>query len=264
METTEGISFLDTLMPFVAIVFIIAVGVVLLTQQFRKNLYKQQLQQNELKNRHQQEMMLASIQAQEEERKRIARDMHDELGATLSITRMHLLQTEKKFGAQNSELMAELVNIRQLTETSLGNMRQLSHQLMPPQLESFGLVKTLEALASQLNRAGQMEISLQHPENLPQLEWPLTLTLYRIISELINNTLKHSGAKKISIQITSARDAIHVDYSDDGKGLQEQAEVKGIGLRSIEGRVNAMGGSFVIVKSINPGFNAVITVPLVL
>lgn len=68
----------------------------MLTQQFRKNLYKQKLEHEELKNKHQMDFLRSSIQVREEERKRITRDMHDELGATLSITRMHLLQMERQ------------------------------------------------------------------------------------------------------------------------------------------------------------------------
>lgn len=260
----EELTYLDILLPAVIVVFIIAAGVVLLTQQFRKNLYRQLLRQEELKNQQQLDLMRAGIQAQEQERRRIARDMHDELGATLSITRMHLLQVEKKYGGQNDGLMAELLNIRGLTETSLENMRQLSHRLMPPQLESFGLVKTLEALAQQLNRSGQVKLRLQCPENIPTLDWTVSLTLYRIISELINNTLKHAAADTINIEILIHGDSMQVNYSDNGRGLPEHPNFKGLGLRSVEGRVKSVGGVFTLAKGPQPGFAATIMLSLAL
>ncbi len=88
MGADNQVTFINTLLPFAGILFLIALGVVFLTQQFRKNLYRQQLEQEELKKKHQVELLRSNIQAQEEERKRIAQDMHDELGAALSITRM--------------------------------------------------------------------------------------------------------------------------------------------------------------------------------
>ena len=98
METEHHITFIETLFPFVGMVFLIAAGVVFLTQQFRKNLYREQIKQEALKNQHRLELLRSGILIQEQERKRIAQDMHDDLGAVLSISRMHLLQAERKYG----------------------------------------------------------------------------------------------------------------------------------------------------------------------
>ena len=133
----EELTYLDILLPAVIVVLLLRQALCFLTQQFRKTSIVSCWDRRNLKNQQQLDLMRAGIQAQEQERRRIARDMHDELGATLSITRMHLLQVEKKYGGQNDGLMAELLNIRGLTETSLENMRQLSHRLMPPPTREF-------------------------------------------------------------------------------------------------------------------------------
>ncbi|ASS50616.1 MAG: hypothetical protein CHH17_18155 [Candidatus Fluviicola riflensis] len=262
MESGNHITFIETLLPFAGIVFFIAVGVVLLTQQFRKNLYRQQLQQEELKNKHQLELLRSSIQVQEEERKRIAQDMHDELGATLSITRMHLLQAERLHGTDSERLLNDLQTVRTLTESSLESMRRISHELMPAQLEKFGLVKTLEAVAEQLNGTGKMDITLHASQDLSTLDQEIQLTLYRIFMELINNTLKHAGATQISIQLSLEDRVITGRYTDNGKGLNPETTGSGLGHKSIEGRISSVGGTITTGNNHLGSFQAVISVPL--
>ncbi|MBS1637773.1 MAG: sensor histidine kinase [Bacteroidetes bacterium] len=262
MEEAKNLNFISALLPAVTVVFIIAVGVVLLTQQFRKNLYRQRLEKEELKNQHQTELLRSSIEVQEEERKRIARDMHDELGATLSITRMHLLQAERQLGDKDPKLLAELQNIRSLTETSLNNMRQISHQLMPPQLEAFGLLKTLETLTEQLSKASDIRFELNIPQSSSELSWPVKLGLYRIFMELINNTIKHSGAQKISIELSYQANTVIARYSDDGRGLVEGTDQDGLGHKSMEGRASSLGGSMTWGNNPLGGYHAIIQIPL--
>ncbi len=262
MEPGNHITFIETLLPFAGIVFLIAIGVVLLTQQFRKNLYRQQLQQEELKNKHQLELLRSSIRVQEEERKRIAQDMHDELGATLSITRMHILQAERQHGAGAEKLLADLQAMRQLTESSLETMRRISHELMPAQIEKFGLVKTLEGIVEQLNATDNLEITLQTPGDLINIDPEIQLALYRIFMELINNTLKHAEASRITIELQLESQSINAYYSDNGKGLDTENKGTGLGHKSIEGRISSVGGTISIGNNDLGSFCAVISAPL--
>lgn len=261
MESGNHITFIETLLPFAGIVFLIAIGVVLLTQQFRKNLYRQQLQQEELKNKHQLELLRSSIQAQEEERKRIAQDMHDELGAALSITRMHLLQAERLHGTNSERLLTDLHTIRSLTESSLESMRRISHELMPVQLEKFGLVKTMETLAEQLNSAGKIELKLHIPAHFPSLDLEVELALYRIFMELINNTLKHAEANRITIELSLEEQVISGYYTDNGKGINPENIGSGLGHKSMEGRISSVGGTIAIGSTAQNGFNATLSMP---
>src|SRR2546421_9007317 len=105
MEQAQDVNFFYTLLPTAGIVFAIAVGVIFLYLHFRKNLFQQMLEQEEMKNKYQNDLLRSSIEVQEEERKRIAQDMHDELGATLSIARMQLVQIEQQ-QSKNVELTA--------------------------------------------------------------------------------------------------------------------------------------------------------------
>lgn len=263
MEAHGEISFLAMLLPLAGIVFIIAVGVVLLNQQFQKNLYRQKLEQEELKNLHQQQLLISSIQAQEEERKRIAQDLHDEMGAALSITRMHVIQLErKKLPPGHEDFSATLFDIRNLLDNSLANMRRISHQLMPPQLESFGLVKTLESVAAQISKTGEISIELAASPALPAMSWPVSLGLYRILMELISNTIRHAGASGILIDLQYINGELSCRYTDNGCGLPPEAAGSGLGHKGLEGRVASLGGSLGMGNRNEGGYYALITIPL--
>lgn len=257
----DHVTFIETLLPFVGVVFLIAVGVVLLTQQFRKNLYREQLEQEALKNQHQAELLRTSILVQEQERKRIAQDMHDDLGAVLSITRMHLLQVERKIDASDEKLLSELQNIRHLTENSIENMRRISHELMPPQLEKFGVILTLKTICEQLTASGKMNAELIVNDRIVITDELLGLTLYRVCMELINNTIKHAGATQLKLRITSSDKNIQIYFSDNGKGMSGETQDQGSGLKNIKSRLSFFGGEFTIDSQQN-GFKARASLPL--
>lgn len=261
MEESEKVDFLATLLPLSVVIFIIVLGVVILNQQFNKRLYRQRLESEELKIRYQLELLRSSIHVQEEERKRIARDLHDELGAALSMARMHLVQLEQKH-QDDEQLPQSLLEIREITEAALGSMRRISHELIPPQLESFGLLQTLEVLKNQLNGLQEPEMEITTSFDFPRLPLPIELGLYRICLELINNTLKHAQATQVKLHLSAQRNRLELDYTDNGIGLPETATEEGLGHKNIEARINALGGTFSLTNSTEGGIHAHIELPI--
>jgi signal transduction histidine kinase len=261
MAPTQEMTFLNTLMPLAGIVFTIAIGVILLNQHFRKNLYRQMLQQEELKTKHQNDLLRANIEAQEEERKRMARDMHDELGTVLSIARMQLVQMEQQ-QTSNGALGTSLQRVRLTTEAALTSLRRLSHQLMPPQLEEFGLIKTLESTCSQIIATNHINVQFTADKDLPRWHSSIELGLYRICMELINNTIKHAAAKNIQITIgQEGQQIIIFSYRDDGRGLMERKQVEGLGFRNMETRASSIGATLETGNGENGGFRAIVRIP---
>jgi signal transduction histidine kinase len=262
MEATEQLTFLKILLPFAGIAFIIGIGAILINQQFRKKLQDEMLKQEELKNQHQLNLLRSSIQVQEAERKRIAQDLHDELGATLSIARMQLVQLMESH-SDNKTLESALMRVQQATEASLASMRRISHQLMPPQLERFGLIVTLETVAAQLNATGgklNMTITTQQMDRLPA---PIELGLYRACMELTNNTIKHAGATQINIQLTqTSTQLMLLEFRDNGVGIPEARTSKGLGLNNIEAHVSALSGTVNFHLGATDGFCARIEIPI--
>jgi len=254
--------FINTLLSAVVIIFIIGIGVVVLYQHFQKNLFIQKLKQEELRNIHQNDLLRANIQAQEEERKRIAHDLHDELGAVLSIMRMNIVMLEQQNREAPGNLLAGMQNVRQLSETALASVRNISHRLMPPQLEAFGLIKTLESVTGQINNTGNIDIQLNAPSALAELPWAVSLGMYRIIMELINNTIKHSGATQVKIDIYTMNEYVICQYHDNGRGWADDHINKGLGHKSIDGRINTLNGIFEFGTGQAGGFFATIRVPV--
>ncbi|MBS1506093.1 MAG: hypothetical protein JSS79_05570 [Bacteroidetes bacterium] len=214
----------------------------------------------EVKYFHQRHLLKSSIQIQEEERKRISQDLHDELGAVLSIARMHLVQLREQHSTGINDLKPGLEEACKLTEAALATMRRISHELMPPLLEKFGLIKTLKALVNQINEARQIMANFEANDESQRLPIIIELGLYRICMELINNTIKHAQATQIIIQLKQEDDFITFGYSDNGVGLPAVYSM-GRGFNNIETRINIMGGKFIIEKESKNGFHAEVTIP---
>jgi signal transduction histidine kinase len=240
MEKVKYLNSLEILLPVCMVIAIISIGVVLLNFHFQKKLYSQQIERDQLKVIHQTELLSSSFSVQEEERKRIAQDLHDELGAILSIIRMNLKVLEDR-GNKNTD-SADIKCIRLLTENALTTVRNISHQLMPPQLEKFGLIRTLEAVIQPINDAKNIEIQLTNALGDIKLSWNTNLALYRITMELINNTIKHAKAQNITLRFSFINDYIECYYTDNGIGIVASKIDEGLGLKNIEGRVTALNG----------------------
>jgi signal transduction histidine kinase/ligand-binding sensor domain-containing protein len=215
----------------------------------------------EVKYFHQRHLLKSSIQTQEEERKRISQDLHDELGAVLSIARMHLVQLLERQASGINDLKPGLEEARKLTEAALVTMRRISHELMPPLLEKFGLIKTIKALVTQINETRQIVVDFETEDESLRLPVTVELGLYRVCMELINNTIKHAHATEIKIQLKKEDDFITFLYCDNGRGLPA-AHAMGRGFNNIETRINIMGGSFSIDQESKKGFHAKVAIPI--
>jgi len=257
------LSSVTTILPFSLVIFIIAIGVVLLNLHFQKNLYKEKENQEELKRLHEIEILKSSIRIQEEERKRIAQDIHDDLGAVLSIARMHLKVLEQNIARELTDNTLDSVkNLCLLVENAITSVRNISHQLMPSQLEKYGLVKTLETIVEQINKANKISIHFDSQYTEQVFSWEINVGLYRIIIELINNTIKHANASHIYLQIQISNSQVECFYHDDGTGIDNNLASDGIGLKSIQGRVNSLNGIIEYGNEIKKGgFYANITIP---
>lgn len=244
MEESEAIDIVSTLVPFSLVVFIIALGVVILTQQFRKKLFQQKLNQEALKIEHQRLLLQNSVRIEEEQRKRIAKNLHDELGAVLSITRMWVRQLEGQEVVDKSKLK----EVRELIDGAMVSTRRISHELMPIQLANMGLEDALKSLLSKVEEASGLQSELTLIGDSGILDWEFKVGLYRIFSELINNTIKHAEATAIVLLVDLTPGKRLVNYSDNGKGLPTNYKDKGLGMQSLESRVSAMNGKMVIVN----------------
>jgi two-component system, NarL family, sensor kinase len=203
--------------------------------------------------------MNAVLQGQEAERIRIAKDLHDGLGALLSTVKLHFASVQKEIKA-----LAEL-NVYQKANDLLDNacteVRRIAHNMMPDALAKLGLIQALEDLVEGLRLKGQKV--LLETINLDQ---PLTdeieLMVYRIIQELTSNITRHADAGKVLVQLSLHDHQLYITVEDDGRGFDVDAVSEGIGLKNLRSRVAYLGGTIEMDSRKNIGTTTSIVIPL--
>jgi two-component system, NarL family, sensor kinase len=201
----------------------------------------------------------ALVEGQEEERKRIARDLHDGLGVLLSATKMQFTSIRDT----NPENLPLIRKATQLLEQATGDVRVISHNMMPGLLMKLGLYEAVGDLFDNLGDKGTLEVNCDIQENLERLPENQEIMLYRIVQEMVNNTLRHANANKISLLLHETDGNLHLTYSDDGKGfdVNKMMEGKSLGLKSIKSRVDFLNGKLTIQSEPSEGTTYFINIP---
>lgn len=186
----------------------------------------------------------AVIEAQEQERKRIAQELHDGLGQLLSTARLNVAGLEDDVDTSDPDATRMFNNSLELIDESVQEVRNISHNMMPSALIRLGLISATKEQINKINQAGAVQVEL-HVEGIEdRLNESLEISLYRIIQEVLNNTLKHADADKITVNIIRANGEIQVSINDNGKGMDTRSikDSTGIGWKNIYSRVEMMNG----------------------
>lgn len=229
-----------------AVLLMMAVFIIIFVAYYQQKQARQQLALKEIQELHRRELMAATFRGQEEERRRLAADLHDGIGTMLSVTKMSLNQLERQLdGDTTMRASLQIQKTRSMIDETMTNVRRISRDLVPTTLERFGLIPALEELADRAND-GELTVELDCPESIAQLTPLLNLTFYRIAQELINNAIRHARARHITIQLTCFDNEIRMSVLDDGVGFDFDAimenKQQGLGLRNIEGRLSVVDG----------------------
>lgn len=246
-------AFLAILFAF----FSIFITLILFFYFSRKKIVKVEVEKKNLEVEYQKSILQSIIATQEEERKRIAQDLHDDISSKLNIVSLntHLLRTPN---LSDSEITEITQNIIDLTKKALENSRRIAHDLLPPVLEKFGLHAGIEELVFECNTSKSVKVSYSNKLknlSLSDVNIDNQLHIFRIIQELINNSIKHGESKEISIFFAEENANFIMEYSDNGRGidLNKIGFKKGIGLSNIESRVTIINGKYNIISSPNKG-----------
>ena len=198
--------------------------------------------------------MQSVIQTQEEERMRIAQDLHDDISSKLNIVSLntHLLKTPNLSEAEFAEITNNIVS---LTKKALENSRRIAHDLLPPVFEKFGLHAAIEELVLEFSTAKNVQINYENEFEFSALEVNKQLHIFRILQELLNNSMRHGKATSISITFVSKNHQNTCVYKDNGVGFNTNSvnQKRGIGMQNIESRVNFLGGNINVQSEINKG-----------
>ncbi len=199
------------------------------------------------------------VEGQEVERKRIATELHDGLGVLLSATKMQFSIIRDK-SPENRELIDKA---GRMLEQASGDVRKISHNMMPGLLTQLGFFEAIEDLFEQIADDHDLTVVCNIPENQERLAENKEIMLYRIVQEMVNNTLKHARASNITLQIRVNNGILDLIYSDNGKGFdfREKSEAATLGLQSIQSRVNFLNGKIDFISKPGEGPKYILQIP---
>lgn len=204
---------------------------------------------------------------EEKERTRMARELHDGLGALLSSINIYI-NLILSHSVEDDEIFNTLELTKSLVAEAIQNTKEIANNLHPVILTRFGLVATIKSFIESLQKTQLINIDFKH-QNFKKLEnKDLELTLYRIMHELINNTLKYAQAKNINIILETMPSSINLYYADNGKGfdinnLPENKNGSGMGLSNIFGRVKSLNGNCIFKTKPQEGLQVSIEIPYI-
>lgn len=252
MESASSIDFLFLLIGGTLAFLVLAGSIVFFVLSYRRRMLKKDLEIKEQEALHQKDLFDRNLEATENERQRVARELHDEVGSSLSM--MRLLSR----GSSDDEL-----SLRKLIDATIDNVRRISNDLLPSGLDEFGLEHALEIFFEKAFETSNIEIDADISD-LPVLTSQQNLMVYRIIQELINNSIKYADTSHIQISIVQKNKEVSIDYQDFGKAFDIENALKkdSLGLKNLTARAAYLSGTAHMESSDEQGFVAQITFPI--
>ncbi len=251
--------------------FLIAVGtvvmlllvsaIILFMVFYQKKMIQEQVKRQKLELEYQQKMMVAALDSQENERRRVAGDLHDSIGAMLSAIRLGLITVGKQMPNPSG-----INDAKEMLDETIGSVRRISRDLMPSTLEKFGLAHALKELCDRFQSTSQLPIQYQEQGEVQTINSKRELMIFRIVQELLNNAIKHAKASVILVTLQST-DTFQVVVEDDGVGFDFDEQhsstksEKGLGLFNIENRARLLHATLEFDKERKKGTRIILTVP---
>lgn len=240
----------DILVLFIVSALLIVVILVLafvFLLAYQKKTVSQQMLIQKSENDLNRKLLEASITAQENERKRIASDLHDDVGSLLSALKINVqhLKTLDQIGETEREF---LETTRSMLDDGISNVRQISYNLLPPTLVRYGLWEAINELGKYIEQSQRITFTTDFDsvENI-RLDEASELSLFRVLQELITNSLHHSSASEISIRGNMSND-LTIRYEDNGTGFSDASQFNGLGILNMQRRIESLHGTMILSR----------------
>ncbi|HZY24619.1 MAG TPA: ATP-binding protein [Bacteroidales bacterium] len=202
----------------------------------------------------------AIINTEENERKRFAKDLHDGLGPLLSTVKMSISALTDRIKDQSGSII--LNNTNHLVIEAINTIKDISNNLSPHVLSNFGLASAISAFTTKINQTKAIEIEFKTNMEAQRLDNDKEVVVYRAVCELINNSILHSGASKIEIELNKHEKFVTLQFYDNGRGFDTSSltkeDIKGMGISNIETRVKTVEGVFILESTPGKGTSALI------
>lgn len=204
----------------------------------------------------------AVFQAQEDERRRIAKELHDGIGQTIGAIKLNYQSLSNK--ASENNFSPEFQKIERMLDNAGKEVRSISHQMIPKELEQFGLVPAVEGMLNLHFEGSPLKVQFEHSGFAGRIGQQIELVLFRVLQELISNIIKHSRAQQVSVQLIKLNTHVVLNVSDDGIGFDvESKEKSGIGLLNMASRIDAVKGNLRFESTPGNGTTVTIRTPIV-
>ncbi|WP_232735111.1 sensor histidine kinase [Olleya sp. Bg11-27] len=237
---------------------LLTTGLILFFHYSRRKIIQKELEKAALKLENQQKILQTSIAIQERERKRIAQDLHDAISSKLNIISLttNVLLIDQTISEKQKIALEQILNI---TTGTLESARKIAHDLLPPILNEFGLKAALQELFEDFSKHTKIEIE-DNVEALTRLSKNDQLHVFRIVQELINNSIRHGKANELVVYMEQNETDFVIRYQDNGQGFDVKKihEKSGIGLQNIKSRVKILKGILKIESTPNNGSQFII------
>ena len=237
---------------------VLAIGLVVFIVFHQRKVIRYQQQLKQMEEEQQQILLNASIRWQEEERQRIAADLHDDAGPLLATARLYL--NENLVHQDMATQLQSIYNAKQIIDDTIQLIRNISHSLMPPTLKNFGLESAVNDLFQKISGSGAINASCRFHDYRERLIAQRELLVFRVTQELVNNILKHSNASFIHLTQNISDGNFYIRIHHDGKGIT-QAELEkmnrtsaGLGLKNILSRMRVLNGNVLFEKDSSQTF----------
>ena len=247
---------------------LLAIGLIGFVVFHQRRIIRYQKQLQKMEEEQQKILLNASIRWQEEERQRIAADLHDDAGPLLATARLYL--NENLLKQDISTQLQSIYNAKQIIDDTIQLIRNISHSLMPPTLKNFGLESAINDLFQKISGTGAINASCRFHDYRQRLVPEQELLIFRVVQELINNILKHSNSSFMHITQNVQEGRFYLRLHHDGRGITQDDFEKmnksslGLGLKNIQSRMKVLQGSINFEKDVSQTYYKItIDIPVI-
>jgi two-component system, NarL family, sensor kinase len=233
----------------------LTIGLIVFITFHQRKVIRYQHQLQKMEQDQQKTLLNASIRLQEEERQRIAADLHDDAGPLLATARLYL--NENLVNLDKVTQLQSIYNAKSIIDDTIQLIRNISHSLMPPTLKNFGLESAVNDLFQKISGSGSMNASCRFHDYRERLKPENELIIFRVIQELVNNILKHSNASFIHLTQNTSGNKFFIRIHHDGRGITQTDFEKlnksnvGLGLKNIQSRLKVLQGKVFFEKDMS-------------
>src|SRR5215469_1197045 len=233
----------------------LTIGLIVFIIFHQRKVIRYQMRLQEMEQEQQRVLLNASIRLQEEERQRLAADLHDDAGPLLATARLYL--NENLVNLDKTSQLQSIYNAKQIIDDTIQLIRNISHSLMPPTLKNFGLESAVNDLFQKISGSGSMNASSRFHDYRERLQAENELIIFRVIQELVNNILKHSNASFIHLTQNTSGNKFFIRLHHDGRGITQNDFNKlnksnvGLGLKNIQSRLKVLHGQIFFEKDMS-------------